>query len=68
MANRDRPRAYQRSRGPIKYRAQRTHVELERGNIDRHGPGWEAVRDGVGGDAGWPLYLTRYATLLTEGG
>jgi uncharacterized protein YndB with AHSA1/START domain len=45
---------------------QRTRVELEHRNIDRHGPGWESVGDGVAGDAGWPLYLDRYAALLTE--
>jgi uncharacterized protein YndB with AHSA1/START domain len=45
----------------------RTLVELEHRNIDRHGPGWQAVADGVAGDAGWPLYLSRYAALLTEG-
>jgi uncharacterized protein YndB with AHSA1/START domain len=44
---------------------QRTRVELEHRNIDRHGPGWEGVHEGVDGDAGWPLYLTRYAALLT---
>ena len=43
---------------------QRTRLELEHRNIDRHGPGWEGVRDGVDNDAGWPLYLTRYAALL----
>jgi uncharacterized protein YndB with AHSA1/START domain len=43
---------------------QRTRVELEHRNIDRHGPGWEAVTDGVDGDAGWPLYLARYAALV----
>ena len=42
----------------------RTRVELEHRHIDRHGPGWEAVHDGIDGDAGWPLYLTRYAALL----
>lgn len=42
----------------------RTRVELEHRNLDRHGPGWEAVRDGVADDAGWPLYLTRYAALI----
>ncbi len=36
----------------------RTRVELEHRNLDRHGEGWEAARDGVGGDQGWPLYLT----------
>ena len=47
---------------------QRTRLELEHRNIDRHGPGWEQVSQGVGGGEGWPLYLTRYATLLTETG
>jgi uncharacterized protein YndB with AHSA1/START domain len=45
---------------------QRTRVELEHRNIDRHGPGWEAVRDGVGHDEGWPLYLQRYAALFAD--
>ena len=44
---------------------QRTRVELEHRNIDRHGPGWQAVRDGVAHDAGWSLYLARYAALFT---
>jgi uncharacterized protein YndB with AHSA1/START domain len=42
----------------------RTRVELEHRNIDRHGNGWEAVREGVDGDAGWPLYLHRFADVL----
>ena len=42
----------------------RTRVELEHRNLDRHGDGWEAVRDGVDGDAGWPLYLHRFADVL----
>jgi uncharacterized protein YndB with AHSA1/START domain len=44
---------------------ERTRVELEHRNIDRHGPGWEAVSDGVGHEAGWLLYLDRYAALFT---
>lgn len=47
---------------------QRTRVELEHRNLDRHGPGWESVRDGVGHDQGWRLYLDRYAGLFTEAG
>ncbi len=47
---------------------QRTRVELEHRHIDRHGPGWPALSDGVGGDAGWPLYLARYADLFTQEG
>lgn len=46
----------------------RTRVELEHRHLERHGSGWEAVRDGIEGDAGWPLYLTRYAALAREDG
>jgi uncharacterized protein YndB with AHSA1/START domain len=47
----------------------RTRVELEHRNLDRHGQGWEAVREGVDSDQGWPLYLRRYAGLVrTETG
>jgi hypothetical protein len=45
----------------------RTRVELEHRHIDRHGPGWEAITDGVDGPEGWPLYLDRYATLMKQG-
>jgi uncharacterized protein YndB with AHSA1/START domain len=44
-----------------------TRVELEHRHIDRHGPGWESVADGVDGPEGWPLYLDRYTALIKEG-
>jgi uncharacterized protein YndB with AHSA1/START domain len=44
---------------------ERTRVELEHRNLDRHGAGWEGAREGVAADQGWPLYLQRYAGLLT---
>jgi uncharacterized protein YndB with AHSA1/START domain len=45
----------------------RTRVELEHRHLDRHGTGWRSVADGVGGDAGWPLYLSRYVEMaMTE--
>jgi uncharacterized protein YndB with AHSA1/START domain len=44
----------------------RTRVELEHRHLDRHGEGWQAVADGVDGDAGWPLYLSRYGDLAAE--
>jgi uncharacterized protein YndB with AHSA1/START domain len=44
--------------------AMRTRVELEHRHLDRHGPGWESVSDGVEGDDGWPLYLARLAALV----
>jgi hypothetical protein len=45
----------------------RTRLELEHRHIDRHGPGWEAVSQGVADDAGWPLYLARYAEVVAAG-
>ena len=44
----------------------RTRVELEHRNLDRHGDGWEAVRDGVDAADGWPLYLRRFADVLAR--
>lgn len=46
---------------------ERTRVEIEHRKLERHGEGWESVRDGVGGDRGWPLYLQRYSELLGRG-
>ena len=46
---------------------ERTRVELQHRRLDRHGPGWESVAHGVDGDAGWPLYLSRYAELFNGG-
>jgi uncharacterized protein YndB with AHSA1/START domain len=43
---------------------QRTRVELEHRNLDRHGEGWQGMREGVDGDQGWPLYLKRFAALF----
>jgi uncharacterized protein YndB with AHSA1/START domain len=40
---------------------ERTRVELEHRNLDRHGDGWEGMREGVAGDQGWPLYLERFS-------
>jgi uncharacterized protein YndB with AHSA1/START domain len=35
--------------------ADRTHVELEHRNLDRHGEGWEQMRNAVGSPNGWNL-------------
>lgn len=40
-----------------------TRVEIEHRHLDRHGPGWEAVRDGIADEQGWQLYLDRFAAL-----
>ena len=42
----------------------RTRVELEHRHLDRHGPGWSSLRDGVDDEHGWPLYLAGYASLV----
>lgn len=39
----------------------RTRVELEHRHLDRHGEGWEAMRDAIGSADGWNLRT--YATL-----
>ena len=41
----------------------RTRVELEHRNLDRHGEGWQGVREGVDSGDGWPLYLRRFAEV-----
>jgi hypothetical protein len=43
---------------------QRTRVELEHRHLQRHGDGWEGLREGVRGNEGWPLYLERFAVLV----
>jgi uncharacterized protein YndB with AHSA1/START domain len=47
---------------------ERTRVELEHRNLDRHGDGWEALRDAVDGPDGWPLYLSRFAEVVSAAG
>jgi len=47
---------------------ERTTVELEHRNLDRHGDGWADERDSVAGMGGWPLYLQRYAEVLAKTG
>ena len=45
---------------------ERTRVEVEHRNLERHGAGWEAVRDGVAAPEGWPLYLQRFAEVVKD--
>ena len=46
---------------------ERTRVALEHRHLDRHGDGWEGMREGVRGGDGWPLYLDRFASAVKEG-
>ena len=47
------------SQGP-----ERTLVELEHRNLDRHGEGWEGMRNAVGSPEGWPAGLEALAAHL----
>jgi uncharacterized protein YndB with AHSA1/START domain len=42
----------------------RTRVELEHRHLDRHGDGWEQMRDAVGAPDGWGDGLARLAKRL----
>jgi hypothetical protein len=43
---------------------QRTRVELEHRNLDRHGDGWEGMRDAVGSPDGWAVGLRDFADRM----
>ena len=45
----------------------RTRVELEHRNLDRHGDGWERMRDAVGAPDGWGEGLQRFAERMAAG-
>ena len=44
--------------------AGRTLVELEHRNLERHGEGWEQLREGISADDGWPAELEAFAKRL----
>jgi uncharacterized protein YndB with AHSA1/START domain len=46
--------------------AERTRVELEHSKLDRHGDGWEGMRDAVGSPDGWQGGLQAFAERMKE--
>ena len=51
---------------PLRRRVRRADASRARApKHRRHGEGWEGIGDGVARDEGWPLYLRRYAALMT---
>jgi uncharacterized protein YndB with AHSA1/START domain len=44
----------------------RTRIELEHRNLDRHGDGWEGMRDAIGSSGGWPVGLARFADWVQK--
>lgn len=45
----------------------RTRVVLEHRHLDRAGDGWQALREQVGGEAGWSGILAGYAVVVSAG-
>ena len=43
-----------------------TRVVLVHRHLERHGQGWESMRDGVDGEGGWPFYLQRFVAVVAE--
>ena len=61
------PDADRRSEVEVSFAAEgpeRTRVAIEHRHLDRHGDGWEGMRDGVAAENGWSLYLSRFADLI----
>jgi uncharacterized protein YndB with AHSA1/START domain len=47
--------------------ADRTRVAIEHRHIDRHGDGWESLRDSVDSDGGWGGCLRRFEQRIAAG-
>jgi uncharacterized protein YndB with AHSA1/START domain len=47
---------------------QRTRVELEHRKLDRHGEGWQGLRESLDADGGWPGCLRRFAERVGTSG
>ncbi len=43
---------------------ERARVELEHRNLERHGEGWEQMRDSVGSPGGWPAGMRAFVDRL----
>jgi hypothetical protein len=55
---------HQRGRGHLHRRGRPPHPgHPDPHNLERHGAGWELMRDGVDVEDGWPRYLARYQAL-----
>jgi uncharacterized protein YndB with AHSA1/START domain len=42
----------------------RTRLDVEHRNLDRHGEGWEGLRDAIASPGGWPLELHAFEQRL----
>jgi uncharacterized protein YndB with AHSA1/START domain len=44
-----------------------TRVEMEHRHLEKHGAGWEKMREQVGSDGGWPAILELYVKAAANG-
>jgi hypothetical protein len=45
-------------------RAGQSRKRIVHSKLERHGEGWQAIRDAVAAPDGWPLYMQRLARQL----
>jgi len=43
-----------------------TRVEFEHRHLERHGAGWEKLREQVGSEGGWPAILNLYVSMAED--
>ena len=51
----------------IAHGPERTRVELEHRHLDRHGEGWQQLRDAVAAPDGWPAGMRAFAARFEQG-
>lgn len=44
---------------------EQTRVELYHRHLQRHGDGWQDYRTGLAAEGGWPVFLQRFAAVVT---
>jgi uncharacterized protein YndB with AHSA1/START domain len=45
---------------------EKTRVEFEHRHLERHGEGWQAMREKVGAEGGWPVILAEYVAATKQ--
>lgn len=45
---------------------EKTRVDFAHRHLERHGTGWEKMREQVGADGGWPIILAQYVAAVNR--
>jgi hypothetical protein len=43
-----------------------TRLEFEHRHLERHGGGWQQIREKVGAEGGWPMILKQYLAAVEQ--